>query len=287
MKSENPKVSVVYLVWIPYGVELFRNFIMSYNKYDAGLKHDLILLFNGVNATEDTAPFHEVAKQFDLSYNSFTRQSGLDLDAYFWIAEQLDSSYFFFLNSFSRILADNWLQKLVRYMSNPKIGIISPSGSYQSYYSSVFINNSWKWDREKSVKENYSKYSLLIKAFFYWRFLFPSFPNPHIRTSAFLISRQLFLDIKRKELENKFMAYKLESGYYSITRQILKKGLEVLVVDQDGEAYKIPEWIRTNIFWKGDQQGLLISDKQSEEYRLSNDAIKNKLTKLAWGKLDS
>lgn len=284
MKSKNPKITVVYLAWIPYGVELFFNFATSYKKFDAGLKHDLILLFNGVNSTDDTIPFHEVAKKFSLSYESFTKKDGLDLDAYFWIAEQLNCDYFLFLNSFSIMLADNWLQKSMQYTSNPKIGLISPSGSYQSYYSSVFINNSCTWDKMKSFKENYSKYKLLIKNLFYWRFFFPSFPNPHIRTNVFLISRELFLSLKRKKLKNKFMAYKLESGYNSITRQIISKGLEVLIVDKAGESYKIPEWVKQNIFWKGHQEDLLISDKQSEEYRLANDAKKNELTQLAWGR---
>ena len=283
MKSENPKVSVVYLIWIPFGVELFRNFAISYKKYNSGFEHRLILLFNGVNSSDETNPFHEVAKQFNLAYISFIKQNGLDLEAYFWLAGQSDSNYLLFLNSFSLILNDNWLLKLMQHASRPKVGIISPSGSYQSYYSTVFRNNSWKWDNNKLLKENYLKYKLLIKTIFYWRFLFPSFPNPHIRTNAFLISRELFLSLKRKKLKNKFMAYRLESGYNSITRQIIKKGYEALIVDKNGEAYKITEWGKANIFWKGNQEDLLIGDKQTEQYRLANNATKNKLNQIAWG----
>jgi hypothetical protein len=284
MESKNQKVSVVYLIWIPYGVELFRDFAVSYKKYNSGFEHRLILLFNGVNSLDDINPFHAVAKQFDLSYDSFCKQNDQDLETYFWLAEQFNSSYFLFLNSFSLILDNNWLLKLIKHMDDPKVGIISPSGSYQSYCNTVFFNNSWKWDNNKSLKENYLKYKLLIKAIFYWRFLFPSFPNPHIRTNAFLISRKLFLSLKRKKIKNKFMAYQLESGYNSITRQINKKGYEALIVDKNGEAYKITEWNKANIFWKGNQEDLLIDDKQTEYYRSSNNATKNKLNQLAWGK---
>ena len=104
-----------------------------------------------------------------------------------------------FLNSFSLILDNDWLLKLTKHIDDPKVGIISPSGSYQSYYDTVFFNNSWKWGGNKSLKENYLKYKLLIKAIFTGVFLFPPFPNPHIRTNAFLISRKLFFKLKNKK----------------------------------------------------------------------------------------
>ena len=71
MESENRKVSVVYLIWIPHGVILFQDFVTSYKKYNSGFDHRLILLFNGVSSLNDTNPFHAIAKQFDLSYDSF------------------------------------------------------------------------------------------------------------------------------------------------------------------------------------------------------------------------
>jgi len=277
------KVSVVYLIWVPYGVTLFQDFVISYKKHNSGSEHRLILLFNGVNDLNDTNPFHAVAKQFDLSYESFYKKNGLDLEAYFWLAKQFDSRYFLFLNSFSLILDNDWLLKLMKHMNSSKAGIISPSGSYQSYYSTVFLNNSWRWDKSKSLKENYLKYKLLLKAIFYWRFLFPPFPDQHIRTNAFLITRKLFLSLRINSLKNKFMAYQLESGYKSMTRQIIEKGYDVLVVDKNGKAYKISEWNKANIFWKGNQEDLLIGDKQTEYYRSSNDATRNKLRQLAWG----
>jgi hypothetical protein len=283
MASENTKVSVVYLIWIPYGVELFRNFATSYKKFNPGLNHRLILLFNGVNTLEDINPFNEVAIFFGLNYESFCKQNGQDLEAYFWLAKQLNSSYFLFLNSFSLILDNNWLLKLMKNMDDPKVGIVSPSGSYQSYYNTVFFYNSWKWDNIRSLKENFLKYKLLLKAFVYWRFLFPAFPNPHIRTNAFLIRGELFLNLRRNKLKNKFMTYRLESGFSSITRQLIKKGFQALVVDKNGKAYQIHEWNRPNIFWKGNQEDLLIADKQSEEYRLAPPTIKSKLKELAWG----
>ena len=284
MESPNSKVSVVYLIWPPYGVELFRNFLISYKKYSPGFEHNLVLLFNGATGLDDTEPFREISRQFNLSCDSISKQSSLDLEAYFWVAKQFNSTYFLFLNSFCVILDDNWLLKLIKHMNDARVGIVSPSGSYQSFYNTVFFNNSWKWNNHQSLKENYLKYKLLIKAVLYWRFLFPPFPNPHIRTNAFLIRRELFLSLKRKKIRNKFMAYRLESCYNSINRQIIKKGYDVLIVDKGGRAYKIKEWNSTKIFWKGKQEDLLISDKQTEYYLSSNEKTKNELSYLAWGK---
>ncbi len=85
-------------------------------------------------------------------------------------------------------------------------------------------------------------------------------------------------------MKNKFTAYQLESGYNSITKQIIKHGYEVLIADKNGKAYKIKEWGNTNIFWNGHQEDLLISDKQTTLYKESDEKTKNKLSELAWGK---
>ena len=47
------------------------------------------------------------------------------------------------------------------------------------------------------------------------------------------------------------MAYRLESGYKSITKQIIKKGYDVLIVDKNGKYIRYQEWNKANIFGKG------------------------------------
>ena len=139
-------------------------------------------------------------------------------------------------------------------------------------------------EKGKSIIDHYKKYKLLIKAMIYWRLKFPDFPNPHIRTNAFMINRKLMLRIKYKRLKNKFMAYIMESGRNSITKQVLSMGFDVVVIDRWGGNYNIEQWPDSKTFWIDDQQNLLISDNQTRLYEKAEEEEKSKLAYLAWGR---
>ena len=284
--SEN-RVSVVHLIWYPLGTEPFRNFISSYCKYKSGHPHELVLLFNGFSNAEDMLPYLQIIEEKKIPYQKLVSNGGRqDLEVYFWAAAQLESTYLLFLNSYSQFLAEGWLEKYMQQSDNPRIGIVGATGSWQSYYRSVFINNDWKWNNTKSPRENFRKFKLLIKASFYWKLLFPDFPNPHIRTNAFMIRRELMTSLKLKKLKNKFAAYQLESGYNSVTSQVLQKGFEAIVIDRFGKSYKKREWVQSKVFWMESQQDLLVSDNQTRMYDLADEETRNKLSFLAWGNRD-
>jgi hypothetical protein len=48
-------IAVVHLVWGPFGPAQLRQFLVSYRQYPAGVEHRLVVLFNGVGATQRTA----------------------------------------------------------------------------------------------------------------------------------------------------------------------------------------------------------------------------------------
>ena len=285
IKSDKPgSVSVVHLIWLPYGIELFKNFITSYATYDSGCEHELVLLFNGINDREEILPYLSFIDKYNISYRTLIHFGPChDLDAYFWAAGQLHSEYVFFLNSYVEFLIAGWLGSFMRFISN-EVGIIGASGSWQSYYRSAFYNSTWKWERNKNVRMNIEKYKRLLKARFWWSRFFFDFPNPHIRTNAFLIKRGLFLSLEHKPLKNKFMAYVLESGKKSITNQVLKKGFKALIVDRRGKAYSSGQWADCNMFWQNSQENLLIADNQTRMFEAADNENKRKLTYLAWGK---
>ena len=60
--------------------------------------------------------------------------------------------------------------------------------------------------------------------------------------------------------------YKFEHGRQSMTQQLLKKGLEPLIVGRDGRAYGKEEWYESRTYHSGDQSNLLISDNQTRIY---------------------
>lgn len=277
-----PSVCVVHLVWIPYGIELFKQFVDSYKTFNAGYVHQLVLLFNGISDEHQAVAYHEFIEQTGVSYQTFYYTKGQDLEAYKFVAGKLSCDYIFFLNSYSRILADNWLAKLVHASKEKNISFIGATGSFQSYYSSIFEQHTWAYTKSKSFTDNIVKYKLLVKALIIWRFYFKPFPNPHIRTNGFFINRKLFLSIKYKVPSTKFDAYRIESGRNSITQQLLRSGHKIILMDKFGSTYETQQWISSKIFWNANQENLLIADNQTDLYTNSSVENKSRLQKLAW-----
>src|SRR6185312_166977 len=86
------------------------------------------------------------------------------------------------------------------------------------------------------------------------------FPNPHIRTNAFMIERKQFLSLKFPAFVSKQDVYRFESGRRSLTRQILARGQKPVVVGRNGMMYEISEWRSSSTFWTGEQDNLIIAD---------------------------
>lgn len=281
--EKDTSISVIHLIWLPYGVELFRQFIDSYVKFSSGCKHTLLLVFNGVNNATDTAIYHGYVKKNGITYSSFNISTGQDLECYFIAAQKVNTDFIMVLNSFSVILHHNWLKLYIDNLTDPKTGVVGSSASNQSYYSSVFQKNVYSWEKDKEFSYNFRKYKLFVKALLYWRFLFKPFPNPHIRTNAFMIKRTLFLELKHKPFVSKFAAYQFESGRKGFTEQLKKMGYSALVVDKNGKPCKEQDWKSSSTFWINNQENLLIADNQTSIYTAATIAEKKRMTWLAWG----
>jgi hypothetical protein len=278
-------ISVVYLSWIPYGIEEMNAFVKSYKEHSAGVPHQLTIIFNGVHTDEDYQPFLKIAEdELENRFTYFILEKGQDIDAYLFVTRKLKSDYLFFLNTYSRILAENWLRKFVKAFEDPQIGLVSATASAMSYYSAVFQKNSWKWYRKQSLFDEFRKYKLMIKALLYWRFLFKPFPNYHIRTNAFMIKRETMLRIQCPLLDSKFKAYLFESGHMSLTNQVLKMNLSVRMMDRNGQLYEMKDWAHVPVFWNDKQQLLLIKDNQTNKYASALPEEQQFMSYLAWGK---
>lgn len=281
---EDTSISVVHLIWLPYGIEYFKGFIESYLTFSSGHKHQLILLFNGIVDQEEATEHHKYINDAGIIYQSYFYKKGFDLEVYRWIAAQTPSEYILFLNSYSRFRSNDWLLKYIRASKNEDVGLIGATGSWQSYYSTVFTKNSWQWTKSSTIKENIKKYKLMLKALFLWHIYFKPFPNPHIRTNAFFIRTNTFLNIRYQNPITKLDAYRIESGRKSITKQVLSMGLKVFLVDKYGNIFEPTLWSNAKLFWNANQANLLISDNQTELYANSDVKTKKLLEKLAWGK---
>ncbi len=285
MVADGVNTSVIYLAWLPYGIDHFKKFVASYNRFAAGCNHQLVIAFNGVDLTHANPPEEYLAYLEGMGGKAdkcFYYKQGQDLEVYRQVAGEIQTEYMLFLNSYSILQAEHWLK---HYVDNfdAGVGIIGASASCQSYYSSVFQKHTAGWEAQKGFLYNFRKYKLFVKAFFYWRFLFRPFPNPHIRTNAFMVRRELFLTMNPGPLDTKFRAYLFENGRKSLTAFYTAKGLKTLVVDKNGKTFAPAGWKNSCIFWNGEQENLLVADNQTRLYSEASTEEKKTMTWLAWG----
>ena len=84
--------------------------------------------------------------------------------------------------------------------------------------------------------KKYKIFSYLIKKITLKK-KFHSFPNPHIRTSSFLIYGQLLLDYMiNKNIKSKENTWEIESGKMSLTSFFKQKNYPVYIVNSDGKS---------------------------------------------------
>ena len=115
---------------------------------------------------------------------------------------------------------------------------------------------------------------------------FTKFPNYHIRTNAFLVNRDLYINyISEKGMPtSKIEAYELESGRDSLTRYCVKSGCTIGVVGQDGKLYTQDEWDKSRTFRVPDTSNLVVSDKQARLYKHADNRDRGILEYNAWGR---
>lgn len=217
----------------------------SYREMAEPLAHDLVIIFKGFDG-HDKGPYHEILG--DMAHDAVdVADTGFDVGPYLKVARQSDHERLCFLNSFSVLLAPGWLTKLDRALSDmPKAGIAGATGSYEPAGPDA------------------------------------PFPNYHIRTNGFLISRELLLDLDLWEMREKPDVSRFEAGPMSLTRQITQRGLEPYIVDCDGVAYAKEDWEASGTFRSGEQEKLLITDNRTNAWLEADPEMRRWLHHLAW-----
>lgn len=272
-------ICVVHLVRKKNGIEPFRNFLESYLNHPAGVEHELLILFKGFSGKADIGPFEKLLKNVPHTFLILS-DYGFDLRPYFVAAEKSDCRYLCFLNSFSLIQADGWLLNLYRHITKPGVGLVGATGSWGSMCPGRL-----------SIKKTLPLWKKLLRPLVwrairgYFLLYFEPFPNCHIRTNGFMVSRDTMLKIRRGPLLTKMHAYRLESGKNSITRQIESMGLKTIVVGRDGVGYDSHEWDVSNTFWRQTQSNLLISDNQTRKYDAGDGERQASWESFAWGRV--
>ncbi len=275
-----PDVCVAHLVWAPLGLEPLKQFLISYLTHDAGLDHDLVVIFNGFETEDQLAPSEKVLSTCRHK-SLYLWKPGFDIQSYFLAINAFGYRYFCFVNSYSRILGSDWLQRLYNHASKHDVGLVGATGSWESMYTDYLTEYGITGDASlyrqlrAHVRHNFKPCKL--------KFYFDHFPNYHIRTNGFMISREVMLKIRHRPIRCKMDTYRFESGKQNMTKQILNMGLKALIVGKDGNGYDKEEWYKSNTFNYGNQDNLLITDNQTDAYMSADLLMRWEMSWRAWG----
>lgn len=263
------EVCVAHLVREANSLSAFGQFLASYTKNEAGAPHDLLVIFKGFTSRADLTPYDALLN--DVKHQRmFVPDYGFDVGPYLKAGREQPHRLFVFLNSFSHLLVPGWLELLLRH-ARPGVGLVGATGSHQSP-----LDDSGILRREAKKLLRFGRYLVSIRG------RFSPFPNPHVRSNAFLVAKDVVTRLRVRPVLTKWSAYRFESGIDSMTRQVMGAGLKPLIAGRDGRAYEPQDWPQARTFWIGEQENLLVSDNQTRAYETGTSAFRERLAFFAW-----
>lgn len=246
-------IDVVYLAYenknVGYTIDVVKNFINSYNNHPAGIEHSFVIIAKNWNDSNTYNQLCQLAKENNAEIIDLP-DDGWDFGAYFRAIKLLKNDYVVFLGSGVKVLSDNWLLYFDKaFKSDSSIQLAGAMGN---------------WGDTKRE----------------------TFPNYHIRTSAFMMKKDLFAQYasEQKFPVTKEDTYELEHGQNSLTYFVLNKGYRAVVVNSDGEIFDPPDWDFSQTFRSPGENKSMFSDKQSLYYYSADEYLKLSLETAGWGR---
>lgn len=248
---------VAHLVWAPLGEAPISRFLASYRRHDAGASHRLLLVFKEFR---DPRELDAVRRRFaGVEHEELVMpERRLDIAAYARIVAECDAPWFYFLNSNSEPLDAGWLAKPLAHLRRPEVGLVGATGSLEAAPARLLARLLGRGSAAP-------------------------FPNPHVRTNAFMLEADLARTLEWGNARTKWAAWEVENGRSSLTRQVLERGLEPLVVGRDGHGYPITRWREADVFRTGRQANLLVADNRTRQFAEGDQELRRTLAALAWG----
>lgn len=265
------RILVCYLFTKFDGLNQLKDFIKHYKKHKSGIKHKLLVCFKLIekNRVIYLRKYFKNIKYIEFIDNSSAND--FDFGSYKRVSESYLSYNILFLNSHSYPICSGWLQKLSIHLK-PKT-LIGITASYESMITSI------------KLKKFYKIFSYLLKLKKY-KNLYKPFPNPHIRTSNFLINGNDFYSfIKNKKIKNKEDTWQIESGVYGVTNFFKKKKYKIFVINSDGKKFDESKWYLSQTYNFLTQSKTIISDKHSRKYLKLSKKAKIFSQKKVWGNI--
>jgi hypothetical protein len=299
-------------VWAPLGPERLAAFVDAYRRFDPGVEHELLVLWNGFAPGTDVSPWW--ASLDGLGHEELWLERPVqDLTAYFEAVARHRADRYCFVNSYAEPLVDGWLRKLDGALSLPGVGIAGATGSWASTRSLklhlLHIPTAYRgalpppalakrqFNRlQRDLGDRPDRHGLIAAARARVDELYEiperirasdPFPAQHVRTNVFILSRSEIERLALDAVSDKLQAYLLESGPHSITRQVERADMRAVVVDRDGAVFDNVDWPQSFTFWQGEQQGLLVADNQTRCYAEADAERRRLLSAFAWGRFAS
>ena len=211
-----------------------ERFKCAFKRFHPKLRHQLYIINKGFEH-EQIKGEHDFFRDLKPRFIDIS-DDGFDLDAYREAAIRAEEEIIFFMNTHSEPLQEYWLEKIYNiFCSSPLIGLVGCSGNVETHHP--FLPD------------------------------FPKYPNYHIRTNAFMTSRDDYLLwIGSKNFETKQQAFHFEAGNSSLTRLVESNGQQAFVAGKRGVVTPNTLW-RSGIFRSGFQKNLLVGDNQTRTYQ--------------------
>ena len=263
------KPVVCYLFTKFDDIDSLINFKNNYSKFESGCNHHLVICFKLL----DKNTIHSLKEKLkDITYEEFIDTENVndfDFGSYKRIAKKYPKNQILFLNSHSYPMCDSWLSKLINYSNDQTF--IGTSASNESILDSI------------KLKKRYKILSHIFRKIYY-KINFKTFPNPHIRTSSFLLNGKNFLDyMSDKNIFSKSDAWEIESGKNSLFNYFKNKNFDIYVINSDGDKFAQKEWKFSETYNYFNQSKSIISDKHTRKYDILNDDEKLLSRMNVWG----
>ncbi|CAN7502340.1 hypothetical protein LJR234_003655 [Mesorhizobium amorphae] len=113
-----------------------------------------------------------------------------------------------------------------------------------------------------------------------WLYRFPSFPNPHIRTNAFLTSRETLLATPLDGDSDREACLLFESGERGLSRFATGR---LMVINSTGKAFEADRWVESQTFRLGSQSGLLVGDNKTDYWNTFDEHERITVSGTTWG----
>jgi len=271
------------------GLSSVQAFFDAYCAFPPGCPHELVVAAKGW--TEDPDGYNKLRALADLHAARLLDlpDDGFDWGAYMRLVPHLSHIWLCFLNTHSRPRVKNWLNfmRIVAETPGMNIGVVGATGSWETSApilpaASMKARNNIRLVYPLRLVKNLVRFAINIRDF---RF----FPNAHLRSNAFIIRRELFVDFvaTHKIPLCKRDASILEGGRNGFSAFLSDRGLEAVVAGADGRYYNPSQWIDSQTFRIPGQTNLLVADNQTAFYETASRRLKRAMERATWGSVFS